>query len=698
MSRAILRRMVGRRAAIVVILLIAACDGPAALPDAPPRVDALTPDAEVWPDARPQPSFAVQYADPDHGPFHGGTRATIRGVGFGDDVEVWVGGRRVLEQRVVDARRIEIQTPPGEPGAALIEVRRGGSTASLDAGYRYEAIAVEPPTGAVAGGTYVVITGLGTAFDATTQVTFDGLPLSGLEVHGAERLTGLTPPGTAGDADVVVRTGAEALEARRGYSYQATGDPFAGGFSGGPIRGAVNVVVIDAWTDDGVPGAFVALGDPATTRFRGTTDRLGQITFSAPDLVGPVTVTATAPGFEVASFHCFDAANVTISLRSPLPPPPPEPPPTGSVPFRPGSIAGAVLFGATTSLGSPYWNLVPEPRTATERKRLYVTTTSASMYSTPGVPLTFIDYEYAPGRLSWPFRIEAWPGAYAVVAVAGLYDPARDPRGGGLDGFEPFAIGAARGVLVGPAEDRTGVDIVVDAPLDGALRVGLDRPPLLDVPGWSGPTEYLLRGFVDLGGEGAISFGAHGLPWIGDLAPGQRRLPIDAPSALVTGVPALVGSLGDGAYSFLAGAYTRGGAPMSVRVVRGVHRGPVSIGGFLGMPRAVDPLPDQTATRRRVAIAPEPPPDAPATFLLHTLTADNGDPVWRGIACPGSDTIDLPDLSAIRAWPPPGDRLRWTVWRIQVPGADYDQYTYRWNGTLFWSAYATDSWWVRFPP
>ena len=50
------------------------------------------------------------------------------------------------------------------------------------------------------------------------------------------------------------------------------------------------------------------------------------------------------------------------------------------------------------------------------------------------------------------------------------------------------------------------------------------------------------------------------------------------------------------------------------------------------------------------------------------------------------------------SWPPPGQQLYWQLWSIEVPGADYDQYTYRWNGSLHWEAYAADHAWVEFPP
>ncbi len=105
------------------------------------------------------------------------TTITIRGNGFRDDDEVWVGGRRAVDARRIDSRRVEVTTPPGEPGPAAIEVRRasGGDSARRDGAFTFDAIALDPPRGSVAGGTFVTITGYGTDFDPTTVVRFDGV-------------------------------------------------------------------------------------------------------------------------------------------------------------------------------------------------------------------------------------------------------------------------------------------------------------------------------------------------------------------------------------------------------------------------------------------------------------------------------------------------------------------------------------------
>jgi hypothetical protein len=361
-------------------------------------------------------------------------------------------------------------------------------------------------------------------------------------------------------------------------------------------------------------------------------------------------------------------------------------------------IDGAIEFGDATGLGSPYWSLIPEPRTPTEVKRVYVTTTG-SIFGGPPMASAHVDYHYDPSVLAWPFEIKASPGARAVVAVAGLYDSAKDPQGMGAQGFEPFAIGVARGVLVGPAQTVTGVDVVIDVPLDTAMRVELvDPPPIGTDP--RGPMHRSVEAVVDLGGEGVIEVGAHGLgaPPGGDW-PGTFTLPDDATGITIEGAPALVREIGDGSYSFLALISNYGGPPMSGKIVRGVKdlSQPIAISGFVGVPRPIDPAPGGVASGRHAVFAPEHETLAP-TFHIHYLSDGAGNPVWHGISCGAETDVALPDLSPIgRVWPPPMTPLYWSVYSIKSATDDFNQFTYRWTGSAYWRAYATDGGSVQWP-
>lgn len=686
------------------VCALAACAAQPSGNDAGPVADGgPVDDGLSYPDATPVDDFRIQFVDPDFGPFAGGTEVLVRGDGFTEDTRVFFGGRMVepLDQELVDERRIIVLTPPGEPGMADVEVRKPDAMAMLEDAYRYEPILVDPPTGSVAGNTFVTITGYGTDFDDDTTVTFDGVEVIGIEVINENVLTGFTPPGVAGTADVRVTTQTGLFEADNAYTYQATGDPFFGGMSGGPINGAVNVVVVDTYTRNGVDNAFVVIGDPETSQYKGFADNLGQITFSDPSLVGPITVTAIAPDYEMATFVGYDATNITIMLRGP----PPEP---SGGPFPPppqvGHIFGHVMFGDAVGLGSPHWGLVPEPRTATEVKRIYVTTTASSPFSSAYSPQNPIDYAgFDPNKTSWEFDVFARPRAMAVVAIAGLYDSAKDPSGTGVTGFEPFAMGIKRGVLVGAGEQVMNVDIVVNIPLDTTVRVDLVDPPALDTPDWPGPNKYTIRPFIDLGGEGVIPMNKSFLP-----TPPSPESPAniydfepETQSILMPGFAPLSGPLADASYSFLVGAYTDSGAnPFSVRVVRGIDdvAFPVEITDFIGVPRPTDPAPGELASNRSMRFYGELPAQQEPTFNLHTLTDSDGDRLARIIT--RGDLYETPiyDLSDFGFAPFPAEKdVTWQMWRLKIAGSTFDQFTYRQLSSLYWDAYTADAWWAQFP-
>ncbi len=678
---------------IALVAFLAACSSPksSALTDSgtQPTSDGAYADAG-------DVGFRVQFVDPQSGPFAGGTEVTVRGNGFDEDVVVLVGGRMVepLDQEFIDSRRIVIKTPPGQPGLADVEVHRGSEIAALAEAFEYEAIYVDPDSGSVTGGTRVTIRGFGTDFGDGTNVLFDGLPLTGLDVVGDLVLTGTTPAGVSGSADVEVGTTTAVYESKRGYTYLSTADPFAAGMGGGPIEGDVNVVVLNANTRNGVDNAFVSIGDPQSAPLQGYADDLGQISFSAPGLVGPINTYVAAPGYESAAFVSYDARDITILLRRP--PPPPQP---GTLPPGPqsGRILGHVLFGDATGLGSPVWNLVPEPRSVNEIKRVYVAASSRSLFANSPAGVA-IDYEgYNADKTAWAFEIGARPSATAVVATAGLYDT-------NTETFEPFAMGVARGILVGPGETVVGIDLVVNIPLDTGMLVDLDNPPRLGTPGWQGPIEYTMRPVIDLGGEGFIVMNSHGVPAPFPPAPrpGTYRFADGQESIFLSAMAPLTGNLSDASYSFIAGAYSAGGnAPFSVRMERGITEiyTPITIGDFIGTPRPTDPLPDGLASAHALEIENEAPAQGAPTFHLHLLSDNAGTQLLRMLARGSELRVDLPNFTGknVSLLPTETD-VSWTFYSIQIPQLSFDDFTYRHLRADYWSAYAADSYWVQFPP
>lgn len=663
-------------------------------------------DATPRPDAPSDPADAgapvsIEYLDPDHGAFAGGSDVLLRGHGFSDGMIVRFGGRQVepLDLQVVDSRRALLKTPPGQPGPATVEVEAPAGLASSPDAYRYEAIYCDPPSGAIAGGTFVRVKGLGTSFHDGDTVAFDGAAMTGVQVVNEQEISGFTPAGVGGMADVKVVGAAGLVLAHDAFTYELTANPSAGGLAGEPISNTLNVTVVDRLSRNGIEGAFVTVGDPATTSFKGITDAFGHITFAQAGLHGPVSVTASKVGYERGAFVSFDASEATIFL---LPVPPPVPPDPG--PFPPGRqsgiIRGAILFGDVTGLGEPTWDLVPEPRSPHEHKRALVFTTVSTPFSgSPGIqPGGIIDYQ-GDGRIAWEFEISARPAAQAVVAVAGLWNDSVDPDGPGPQPagvFYPFAMGVARGVLVGPAQEVTNVTVIMDIPLDASLRIELANPPPIAAPGaLDGPDRYVARAYIDLGGEGVIVLPNH-----------SRTFAAGTTSTRMTAMPPLMSSIGDASYTLITGAFTGdGGAPFSVRVQRGIDEldlaQPIVIDGFLGVPRALDPAAGMLASASHLVWAPEGATTGVPTFSYHTIqTAADGIPLWRIFAHGGLRDLPLPDLvtwGGMTPVPSP-DQLVWTVYEIQIPGLDFNHVNYGHINANLWSAYANDGYVVSLPP
>jgi IPT/TIG domain-containing protein len=669
--------------ALVLALAVGACSKALVedQPDAGPATP--SPDGPVFADAAVLSPVSVDYADPDHGPFVGATQVTLRGRGFADDMTITIGGKLVekADLEVVDSHRAVIKTPAGAPGEADIRVVVGANEATRAGGFLYEPIYAEPNSGSASGGTYITIRGLGTRFSATDVVTLDGKPLNGVQIVNGQALTGLTPDGIAGTADLkIVSTDGTTLFAEAAFTYQTTVDGFNGGFGGGPITDSVNVTVVDAYTGDGVPLATVVVGDPATSTLWGLTDPFGSIVFSQPGLRGPLIVTAGHKKYESGAMAGFDASNVSMFL-TPLPPDPTEQiPPSGPFPpgRSPGTVSGTVSFGGSTSIGtSDNWSLVPDPPPGSAAvKRTYVFTTAPNIFGVSNDPGPGGTIDWVPGQSSWHFQIPVRPAAFALVAIAGLYEDI-DPDGSGplpRGVFTPYAMGVLRDVLVGPGESLEDISVNINIPLDTGMKVELTDAP--DVTA-RGPDEYHVNALIDLGGEGVIRL------------PGSRAVFRDKKSAILTGLAPLVLSISDASYSIVAGAYTSTTQyPYSVRVVRGVQdlSKPVKINDFLGSPRFLDPPPNGATTARHLVVGLDGGSGVP-TLWYHRLTKKDGTPVWRVVARGTWNEVPLYDLTTLGLPPMTTDQLLWTSYSATLPGGNFDTFNYGKLNTNLWSAY-----------
>lgn len=155
------------------------------------------------------------------GPLAGGNTITINGTGLSTATSVDFGGVTATPTVNSDSS-LSVAVPAGAAaGPVSVSVTTAGGTNN---GLSYTYIedptitTLSPTSGPTSGGTAVTITG--TNLDTTDSVTFDGAPAP-FSVINATTLSAVTPPGTAGAADVVVTNPAGSDTAVGAFTYVA---------------------------------------------------------------------------------------------------------------------------------------------------------------------------------------------------------------------------------------------------------------------------------------------------------------------------------------------------------------------------------------------------------------------------------------------------------------------------------------------
>ncbi len=266
--------------------------------------------------ALPEASANIAAVTPGHGPVAGGTVITLSGSGFKSGAAVRVGALAATNVSVESGTRITAKTPIGSPGAATVRVIQSGAATELVDGFVFDGPpavwVVDPPLGAIAGNTRVFVRGHGFPLNAALDVRFAGNLANDVEVLDDRTIVCRTPPGIVGLATVEVSGGGISAAHPKGFSYF---DPAATpGTWGSPIAGNLNITVQDARAGTRLAGVTVVLGPSTQTPLRGYTDANGQVTFSADELVGGQTVTASVTGYQVFQLAGFNAENVTLPL------------------------------------------------------------------------------------------------------------------------------------------------------------------------------------------------------------------------------------------------------------------------------------------------------------------------------------------------------------------------------------------------
>jgi len=161
----------------------------------------------------------VSGLSPTEGCFVGGTPITIVGSYLGTATSVTVGGVPATNV-VATLNQIKATTPVGALGPAVVRVTTAAGAVTAPQSFTYMPASVSsitPNTGTSAGGSQITITGAYLAL--TTGVTVGGLPCSNVTVVNATTVTAVTPPGTLGNADVVITGGKGTTTVPGGYRY-----------------------------------------------------------------------------------------------------------------------------------------------------------------------------------------------------------------------------------------------------------------------------------------------------------------------------------------------------------------------------------------------------------------------------------------------------------------------------------------------
>lgn len=168
--------------------------------------------------------FQIESVDPKWGPDEGGTRVQIYGAQLGTVQEVYFGNQKAKSWVSLGPDQISADTPAGTPGPVSVSVLRSdGSQATLPAAFTYQrALVVSevvPASGPLGGGTPFVVHGKG--FVEESNVLVGGRQALSVAMIDDGRLTGVTPAGHGGPADVLVYNAAEFARIKDAYRYEA---------------------------------------------------------------------------------------------------------------------------------------------------------------------------------------------------------------------------------------------------------------------------------------------------------------------------------------------------------------------------------------------------------------------------------------------------------------------------------------------
>ncbi len=490
-------------------------------------------------------SDRVIYVGPDTGLIDGGREVHIVGSGFSDesgDATVYFGDTEA-ECTVYDDHMISCTSPADSEGTVEVKViLNDGSQAPCQqvdgCNFRYIDLRLdilEPNEGAIAGGTYVQITGNGFGSDTKLYFADQEANPADIEIVSENLITLKTPnyglaPSSTDWIDVRVETQGVGVTELGVFGYF---DPFNSDFwtSGGPVDGAVNITVLDGGTGGRMTNAFVMLGSNNSTMFQGFTDERGQITLSGPDVAGAQSVHATKIGLNpdtseqevFASFSWLEtnSRNLTM-LCMPIPPMSSGSPPPGPEP--------AIIKGVVHRIKDQY-------NTGSDYVVLQTTYINFSTPNPdPGPNATIINHG--------EYQMFSRAGELVVIALAGQLDNS-DPMN---PIFIPHAMGFSDPLLIQYGETYEDVQITIDRPFSRDLEIVYDEPPMAHLLNSSSPwTPNRKSAFI------WYDFGNYGLHPMANILeePGANENPVVVTTKMPKELPGYL----NGSFSIIGGVY-----------------------------------------------------------------------------------------------------------------------------------------------
>ncbi|HAK96385.1 MAG TPA: hypothetical protein DCM87_15680 [Planctomycetes bacterium] len=200
---------------------------------------------------------------PNRGSKDGGTAVTITGQHFNAATAAAVGDLALLNKVVVNSTTITGTTRAHAVGVVDVVASNSCGAATLPGGFTYfgiEPIVAEvmPRWGIITGGTDVTV--IGEQFDASTTVTFGGLPLLSKTFVNATTIIGKAPAHAAGPVDVVATNAVGSGTLIAGFAY--VGAPTIESVMPASGGGDVDIIVVGTGFTDTSDMTVLMGGNP----------------------------------------------------------------------------------------------------------------------------------------------------------------------------------------------------------------------------------------------------------------------------------------------------------------------------------------------------------------------------------------------------------------------------------------------------